>query len=62
MKERTKYTEAFRKQALEKVHARGNRTVEAVAEGLNVNLWPLKNWMKSHNAQYTHRVLPFFQK
>ena len=48
MKEKTKYTEGFREQALEKVYSRGNRSVKAVAEELNVNLWTLKNWMKAH--------------
>jgi transposase-like protein len=53
MKERTSYTEAFRKQALEKVYTRGRRTVKAVAEELNMNPWTLKNWMTSHKDQST---------
>ncbi len=48
MKEKMKYTEAFRKQALEKVYTRDSRSVKAVAEELNVNAWTLKNWMKTH--------------
>jgi transposase-like protein len=48
VKEKAHYTEAFRQQALEKVYTRGNRTVDAVAEELNVNPWTLRNWMKSH--------------
>lgn len=48
MKEKTKYTEGFREQALEKVYSRGNRSVKVVAEELNINLWTLKNWMKGH--------------
>jgi len=47
MKERNHYSEAFRKQALEKVYTRGSRTVQAIAEELNVNPWTLKNWIKS---------------
>ncbi len=31
MKKKTQYTEAFRRQALEKVYTRGSRTVIAVA-------------------------------
>lgn len=46
MNKKTYYTEAFRKQALEKVYNRGDRTVQAVAEDLNMNPWTLKNWMK----------------
>ena len=53
MKERTSYTEAFRKQALEKVYTRGRRTVKAVAEELSMNPWTLKNWMTSHKDQST---------
>jgi len=51
MKEKMKYTEAFRKQSLEKVYSRGGRSVESVAEELNVNLWTLKNWMKTHKER-----------
>lgn len=53
MKEKAKYTEAFRKQALEKVYNRGSRSVKAVAEELNMNPWTLKNWMKSSKDQST---------
>jgi transposase-like protein len=53
MKEKAKYTEAFRKQALEKVYTRGSRSVKAVAEELNMNPWTLKNWMKSSKDQST---------
>jgi len=48
MKKKTQYTEAFRRQALEKVYTRGSRTVIAVADELNMNPYTLKNWMKSH--------------
>jgi transposase-like protein len=51
MKEKMRYTEAFRKQSLEKVYSRGGRSVESVAEELNVNLWTLKNWMKTHKER-----------
>jgi len=37
MKEKAQYTEAFRKQALEKVYTRGRRSVKAVAEELNIS-------------------------
>ena len=48
MKEKAKYTEAFRRQSMEKVYSRGSRSVKAVAEELNVNPWTLKNWMRTH--------------
>ena len=54
MKMKTIYTDAFRQQALQKVYARGSRTVLSVAEELNMNHWTLKNWMtskKQHNTK-----------
>ena len=56
MKEKMRYTEAFRKQSLEKVYSRGGRSVESVAEELNVNLWTLKNWMKTHKELSTSKA------
>ena len=46
MSKKTYYTNAFREQALEKVYNRGDRTVQAVADELNMSAWTLKNWMK----------------
>ncbi|MCP4009519.1 MAG: transposase [Proteobacteria bacterium] len=46
MNSKTQYTEAFRQQALQKVYARGSRSVISIAEELNLNHWTLKNWMK----------------
>ena len=46
MNKKTYYSKAFRQQALEKVYNRGNRTIQSVAEDLNMNCWTLKNWMK----------------
>lgn len=46
MKKKATYTKAFRQQALEKVYNRGDRTVQAIADDLNLNTWTLKNWMK----------------
>jgi len=42
----SRYPEAFVEQALIKVYSRGNRTVQSVAEELNVNCFTLKHWMK----------------
>jgi transposase-like protein len=46
VKKKTYYTKAFRQQALEKVYNRGDRTVQSIADDLNLNTWTLKNWMK----------------
>ena len=35
---------------MEKVYNRGDRTVQAIAEDLNINSWTLKNWMKLPKA------------
>lgn len=41
-----RYSEAFIEQALMKVYSRGDRTVQSVADDLNVNCHTVKNWMK----------------
>ena len=43
---KTAYSEAFKEQALAKVFRRGNRTIDSVAEELNMNAFTLKGWMK----------------
>jgi transposase-like protein len=40
------YSEGFKEQARSKVFSRGDRTVQAVADELNISLHTLKNWMK----------------
>lgn len=47
---RIRYTEAFIEQALIKVYSRGERTIQSVAEELNVNCHTVKNWMKRKRA------------
>ena len=47
----SRYTEAFIEQALIKVYSRGERTVQSVAEELNVNCHTVKNWMKRKSAK-----------
>lgn len=51
-----KYPEAFIEQALVKVYSRGNRSVNSVAEDLNVNHHTLKYWMK--NKVVTNKDAP----
>ena len=41
------YSAAFKEQALSKMLSRGNRTIASVAEELNVNIFTVKNWMKT---------------
>ena len=40
------YTEAFVEQALVKLFSRGERSIQSVADELNVSYHTLKNWMK----------------
>lgn len=50
------YSEAFKEQALAKVLSRGNRTVQAVADELNISVFTLKNWMKKPLLDDKNRV------
>ena len=43
---KSKYSEAFIEQALVKIYSRGDRTVQSVADDLNVKYHTIKNWMK----------------
>ena len=47
----SRYSEAFIEQALIKVYSRGDRTVQSVAEELNINRFTLKNWMRMKSKQ-----------
>lgn len=51
MKTKTTYSEAFKEQALVKVYNRGHRTIQAVADELNLSVFTLKNWMKKAFTQ-----------
>jgi transposase-like protein len=44
---KSSYTEAFREQAIERVLQRGHKTIQAIADELNVNHYTLKNWLKT---------------
>ncbi|WP_454830159.1 transposase [Paraburkholderia xenovorans] len=50
MKTKQTYSVEFKEQALSKVLQRGNRTVGAVADELNVNILTLRNWMRGTAA------------
>ena len=50
------YTEAFKEQALAKVFRRGNRTIPAIAQELNMNVGTLKSWMKSVSKTDQKRI------
>jgi len=50
------YNESFRQQALEKVYTRGNRSVQSVAEELEMSKATLRNWMKVKEKQSPTRA------
>ncbi len=45
---KSSYTEAFKEQAVEKVLQRGHKTIQTMADQLNVNHFTLKNWLKAY--------------
>ncbi|MDP2901618.1 MAG: hypothetical protein Q8N96_00705 [Methylovulum sp.] len=48
MKKNKRYSEAYQEQALAKVYRRGKeQTIQPVADGLTINHYTLKNWMKT---------------
>ena len=50
------YTPAFKEQALKKVFQRGDRTILAIAQDLNMNVGTLKNWMKTVSKANTKPI------
>ena len=48
---RNQYTQEFKEQALSKARQRGQRTLESVANEINVSLGSLKGWLKMSNKQ-----------
>jgi transposase-like protein len=48
------YSDEFKEQALAKVYSRGNRTIQAIADELNLSIHTLKTWM-SHTPSTDHR-------
>ncbi len=41
-----RYSDEFKEQAISKVLQRGDKTIQCIADELNVNLFTLKNWLK----------------
>jgi len=59
MKKYTRYSEDFKEQALAKVYSRGNeRSIQGVADDLNINLQTLKKWMKKSELDSTSTIQP----
>ncbi len=45
------YTEAFKQQAMEKVLQRGHKTIQTIADELNVNHYTLKSWLRTYRRE-----------
>ena len=45
------YTEAFKEQAMEKVLQRGHKTIQTIADELNVNHYTLKSWLRTYRRE-----------
>ena len=59
MKKYTRYSEGFKEQALAKVYSRGNeQSIRSVADGLNINLQTLNQWMKKSKLDSTKTMPP----
>ena len=48
---KSSYTKAFKEQAIEKVLQRGHKTIQTMADELNVNHYTLKNWLKTYRPK-----------
>jgi transposase-like protein len=46
-KKQSRHSAEFKEQALAKARARGARTIESVADELNLSVFTLKNWLKT---------------
>jgi len=55
------YSSGFKEQALIKVYSRGSRTIQSVADELNMNKFTLKNWIRDQmkeNGDVTNVTIP----
>ena len=44
---KNRYSDEFKEQALTKVYSRGNRSIQTIADELNLSVHTLKTWMKT---------------
>ena len=52
------YSESFIEQALVKVYSRGKRTIQSVAEELNINQYTVKHWMRNKEKALRNLTQP----
>ena len=49
---KTKYSQEFREQAIQKTLNRGDQTIEEIADKLSVNSYTLKNWLRDYRPKH----------
>lgn len=48
---KTRYSQEFREQAVQKLLQRGDKTIECIAVELNINLFTLKHWLGKYRPE-----------
>ena len=48
---KSRYSQAFREQAIQKLLQRGDKTIPCIAEELNINVFTLKYWLRQYRPQ-----------
>ena len=48
---KSRYSQAFREQAIQKLLQRGDKTIQCIAEELNINVFTLKHWLRQYRPQ-----------
>jgi transposase-like protein len=56
--QRNRYTSEFKEQSTSKARQRGARTLESVANELNMSLGSLKGWLKASNYKVAEPATP----
>ena len=49
----TRYNQEFKDQAIAKVLQRGDKTIQCIADELNVNIFTLKEWLRKSRSTMT---------
>lgn len=48
---KSKYSQEFREQSIQKLLQRGDKPIQCIAEELNINLFTLKHWLRQYRPQ-----------
>jgi transposase-like protein len=48
---KTRYSQEFREQAIQKLLQRGDKTIECIASELNINVFTLKHWLGKYRPE-----------